>query len=98
MAGGIATGETMPPEKLRQMRELRERNLPIRLISRLTGVPKSTVGNILRGQGEVVYDLRCEQCEREMVALLATKRFCSQLCYQRWRHGRNNPAVYRTAA
>jgi hypothetical protein len=97
MAGGIASGVTIAPEKLRQMRELRERNLPIRLISRLTDVPKS-VGDILRGQGEVVYDLRCEQCEREMVALLANKRFCSQLCYQRWRHGRNDPAAYRTAA
>jgi hypothetical protein len=87
MAGGIASGVTIAPEKLRQMRELRERNLPIRLISRLTDVPKSTVGDILRGQGEVVYDLRCEQCEREMVALLANKR-----------HGRNDPAAYRTAA
>jgi hypothetical protein len=98
VSGERCNGAWADPEKLRQMRELRERNLPFRTIAHLTGIARSTVGDILKGQGETVYDLRCEQCEREMVAFKATKRFCSSLCRQRSKYGRNDSATYRKAA
>jgi hypothetical protein len=60
--------------------ELRDRGLSIRTIAALTGLPKSTVGERLRGYGEYVAEIRCERCGRETIDFTGHKRFCSHGC------------------
>lgn len=72
----------MTEATVRRAHELRERGLPIHTIAALLGVPHSTLGEHLRGQGETFYDLRCEECGSEMVGFNASKRFCSMSCWR----------------
>jgi len=72
--------------KIRAARELRDRGVSLRTISAIVGIPLSTLGDRLRGLGETVTEIRCEQCGGETVAFRSDKRFCSTRCYQNWRY------------
>jgi plasmid maintenance system antidote protein VapI len=81
------------PAKVREVRALRERHVSIRMIAALTGVSKSTVGEIVRGEGEPIAEQCCERCGVEFIALgssVGRKRFCRERdCLRaRWRERR----------
>jgi hypothetical protein len=81
-------GVPTEPRKIDEARWLRARGLSVRLIAQATGLPRSTVGELLKGEGETLLELRCEGCGGDFVAFRSDKRFCDPDCYQRWYRGR----------
>lgn len=79
-------GFSTPPEKVREVRALRERHLSVTMIAARTGVPRSTVGDIVRGEGEAIAEIRCEHCGADIIALgigAGLRRFCDRDCWNR---------------
>ena len=87
MLAGMSSRGPTHPSKLREVRALRERGVSITMIAALTGVPRSTVGDLVRGEGETVYEIRCERCGKEAVAFSGKRRFCDGTCARTaWNH------------
>jgi hypothetical protein len=61
-----------------------DEHMPIRAISEIVGIPRSTLGEYLLGQGESFHEFPCKQCGREMFAQVSTKIFCSHRCKGMW--------------
>jgi hypothetical protein len=76
-------GYPTDPAKLRQARELRAENVSLRVIAALTGIPRSTVGEHLRGVGETVAEIHCEWCGAETIAFSAKRQYCTPTCGKR---------------
>lgn len=75
------------PALIEEAFRLRAQNLSLMMIANQTGIPHSTIGDYLKGQGECFYEIRCEWCGREAVKFSHTARFCSQSCKDAARRG-----------
>lgn len=68
------------PTLIARIYDLREKGLSIRMIAALTGVAKSTVGDHIKHEGEMVVDIKCEHCGKQIIDLSGRKRYCNKRC------------------
>ena len=70
---------------------LRSAGASIRVIASALDLPRSTVGDMLRGVGAPSYYVICEQCGQGVIAARSHARYCSHRCACRaWRERRRS--------
>lgn len=73
------------PALIEEAYRLRAQNLSIRAISERTGIPHSTLGGYLKGEGEAFYEMECAHCGEPILAFRPHRRYCSKRCEVWWK-------------